>query len=71
LSLFFAILQRVAANRKMPHKAFIINRLWRTYLLQSVAAKCTKVGNEQPSKQPLEVAQKVRQSTFGTDCNLK
>jgi hypothetical protein len=32
--------------------------------LQSIAAKCTKVGNEQPSKQPLKVAQKVRQEAF-------
>jgi len=29
--------------------------------LQSIAAKCTKVGSEQPSKQPLKVAPKVRQ----------
>jgi hypothetical protein len=27
--------------------------------LQSIAAKCTKVGNEQPSKQPLKIAQKL------------
>ena len=30
-------------------------RLRRPHQLQSVAAKCTKVGNEQPSKQPLVV----------------
>ena len=29
--------------------------------LQSIAAKCTKVGNEQPSKQPLKTAPKLRQ----------
>jgi hypothetical protein len=29
--------------------------------LQSIAAKCTKLGNEQPSKQPLKTAPKLRQ----------
>jgi hypothetical protein len=53
LSLFFGILQRVAIGRKLSHKAFIINRVLLNYFLQTVAAKCTKVGNEQPSKQPL------------------
>jgi hypothetical protein len=64
LSLFFKVLQRVAINRKLSHKVFIINKLWRAHLLQLVAAKCTKVENEQPSKQPLKVAQKVRQGTL-------
>lgn len=47
------VLRRVVIGRKLSHKAFIINRVLLNYFLQSVAAKCTKVGNEQPSKQPL------------------
>jgi hypothetical protein len=64
LSLFFRVLQRVAIIRKLSHKLFIINKLRRDHLLQLVAAKCTKVENEQPSKQPLKIAQKVRKGTL-------
>jgi hypothetical protein len=53
LSLFFGILQRVAIGRKLSHKVFIINRVLLNCFLQSVAEECTKVGNEQQSKQPL------------------
>jgi hypothetical protein len=37
---------------------FALNRLQQRSDLQPVALKCTKAGNEQPSKQPLEIAQK-------------
>jgi hypothetical protein len=59
LSLFFAILQQVAITRKPSHKQFGMNGLPPRPSLQSIAAKCTKVGNEQPSKQPLKNAPKL------------
>jgi hypothetical protein len=55
LSLFFGLLQDVAADRKMSHNMFALSLLRQWPALQSVALKCTKVGNEQPSKQPLKV----------------
>src|SRR5260370_12298281 len=61
LSLFFEVLQRVAADRKVSHKPFDLRMLRVRLFLHSVAAKCTKVGNEQPSKRPPESAPKVRQ----------
>ncbi|MGA9586274.1 MAG: hypothetical protein WBQ95_13150, partial [Terracidiphilus sp.] len=56
LSLFFRVLQRVAADRKFLHKLFWKSELKRSAALQSVASKYTKVGNEQPSKQPLRIS---------------
>ena len=56
LSLFFATLQCVAFSCKVPHKYFGMNVLHQRPSLQSVAPKCTKVGNEQPSKRPLKTA---------------
>lgn len=61
LSLFFELLQRVAADRKVSHKQFDVSELRLRPILQSVAAECMKVGNEQPSKRPPESAPKVRQ----------
>jgi hypothetical protein len=61
LSLFFAILQRVASDRKLSHKPCGLRMLQVRLFLQSAAAKCTKVGNEQPSKRPLKSAPKARQ----------
>jgi len=64
LSLFFVLLQRVAADRKLSHKRSDLCMLRLKLSLQFIAAKCTKVGNEQPSKQPLKLAPKVLQDTF-------
>lgn len=53
LSLFFGVLQSVANERRSQHKPFRYITIHEMLGLQLVAGKCTKVGNEQPSKQPL------------------
>lgn len=55
LSPLFAILHEAAIDRKPMHKAFMFSVITETASVQCVAAKCTKAGNEQPSKQPLVV----------------
>jgi hypothetical protein len=57
LSLFFGVLQLVANERRSQHKPFGYIAIYEVLGLQLVAAKCTKIGNEQPSKQPLNLAQ--------------
>ena len=55
LSPLFAILHEVAIDRKPTHKASICSAITANVSVQCVAVKCTKVGNEQPSKQPQAV----------------
>jgi tryptophan-rich sensory protein len=48
-------LHEVAIECNPTHKAFIVSAIKATATLQCVAAKSTKVENEQPPKQPLSV----------------
>jgi hypothetical protein len=43
-------------NRKILNNTITINYIQTELCLQSIATKCTKVGSQQPSKQPLEVS---------------
>src|ERR1700741_4054052 len=56
LSPIFTILQRVASERSAAYNVLSIINIQEYFGLQAIARKCRKVGNEQPSKQPLAVS---------------
>ena len=66
LSPFLGVLQPVANERSSRHKPFGYIAIHEVRGLQLVAAKCTKVGNEQPSKQPLNLPQNHVQNDLKT-----